>query len=78
MKYYQVLESADQARVYEKMYTGHYRIGFTLIRNELYTERELKKFNVPSKYVREVNIPKTETYWCFGARFARDKKEVNT
>lgn len=39
------------------------------VANELYTEAELKKYRVCNIF-EAVDIPKTNTYWFFGARFA--------
>lgn len=46
------------------------RDGNILIANELYTEAEFNK--LPYIYAgafERVDIPKTQTYWFFGARF---------
>ena len=40
-----------------------------LIQNELYTEREKEKYNIPDKYCDIVNVSKNTTYFFFGARF---------
>lgn len=42
-----------------------------LVRNELLTESERKKKfpTRPDFLFKEIELPKTQTYWCFGARF---------
>jgi hypothetical protein len=48
--------------------------GSILIGRELYTEREARKFAIPSECYDVVAVPKTKTYWCFGARFMEGEK----
>ena len=43
--------------------------GSILVQNELYTEREVKKFCIPMTYLDKVVEKKSEIYWLFGARF---------
>lgn len=73
MQYYKVKLTADNVR---KNVNG----TDILIKNELYTEKELLKFapkinNVNSLYVQKyfdiVNISKNDTYFFFGARFSK-------
>lgn len=63
MKYYKVQN--------EKNYwdeKGNY-LGF-VVRDELITEAEMKKFKLPiTSNFLPVEIKKTKTYWFFGARF---------
>ena len=40
-----------------------------LLKNEIYTEKEREKYNIPFSYVEKVNISKKNIYWFFGARF---------
>ena len=61
MKYYKVKPEADQ----KKRNDGSIYVG-----NELLTDAEMKRYNVPEQYVCPVEIKKTQTYWFFGARFA--------
>lgn len=76
MTYYRVKPEYDNKPQYKRKYkspTLHY-IGIW-IANELYTPGELdamKKKNViiPEKYLERVEIKKTDTYWCLGARFS--------
>lgn len=61
MRYYKVKKDYDQ----------HGRKdGSILVKNELYTETEKARYGIPDKAVDAVEIKKSETYWCFGARFA--------
>lgn len=41
-----------------------------LVGGELYTKREMEKYNIPFKYCEVVEIPKNKIYFFFGARFA--------
>lgn len=50
------------------------RDGDILIGGELYTEKEFNKLHlylVNAGAFERVEIPKSQTYWCFGARFAK-------
>ena len=65
MKYYQVKPQFDQKRKYPN--TSNFDI---LIGEELYTEAEFNK--LPYVYAAAfelVDIPKSKTFWSFGARF---------
>ena len=46
--------------------------GSILVKNELYTERELKRYEIPAQCVVKVSVKKSEIYWLFGARFGSD------
>lgn len=48
--------------------------GSILIGRELYTKREARQFAIPSECYDVVTVPKTKTYWCFGARFMEGEK----
>ena len=61
MKYFKVKKESDQRSRID---------GSILIANELYTEKELKKYKINPVNVVPVEIPKTKVYFCFGARFA--------
>lgn len=69
MKYFKVKPEADQVR------KNVNKTDF-LIANELYTEKELLKFMCKNsvfqqKYLDEIELPKNQTYFMFGARFAK-------
>jgi hypothetical protein len=71
MLYYKVNKNADQVRKSGK-------VGSTdiLIKNELYTKKEIEKIApVTSVYVTNyltaIEIPKNDTYFLFGARFCK-------
>ena len=61
MKYYKIKEECDNKRRSD---------GSILIKNELYTEKEKEKFNIPNNFCEVVEISKNKIYWFFGARFA--------
>ena len=70
MKYYRVRKEFDQARKHPKKLG----IGDFLVANELYTERERKQMiAVPNEAFEQVEIPKNQTYWFFGARFQKQE-----
>ncbi len=60
MIYYRVREEFDQRRLP--------KFDF-LIANELYTTRERRELPISDEAFEKVNVPKTRTYWLFGARF---------
>ena len=65
MIYYRVREEYDNFPKNPKV-----RDGNILVANELYTEAEFNK--LPYVYAgafERVEIPKSQTYWFFGARF---------
>lgn len=62
MKYYKVKPEHDNRRKPSK--TG-YEI---YIGNELYTEKEVERQGLNKDYLQEIEIPKTQIYWFFGAR----------
>ena len=65
MKYFRVPEKLDNLNIY---HDGKYK-GF-LIRNELFTEREIDRlFPWVKNKLEEVEIKKSKTHWFFGARF---------
>lgn len=69
MKYFKVKKTADNIR-------KNINKPDILIKNELYTERELSKFadvnNTDVKtYFTTIEIPKNDTYYLFGARFSK-------
>jgi len=40
-----------------------------LIQNELYTRKELEKYNIPLNRVDTIEVSKKDIYFLFGARF---------
>ena len=70
MTYYRVRKEFDQARKHPTR-SG---IGDFLIAHELYTEAERKELStVPNEAFEQVQIPKHQTYWFFGARFQKQQ-----
>lgn len=61
MKYYKIKEEHDNKRRAD---------GSILIGNELYTEKEMKKYNIPETWVDAVNVKPNEKYFFFGARLS--------
>lgn len=67
MTYYRVRKEYDNFPRNPRMRDGNILIG-----GELYTEKELNK--LPYIYTgafERVEVPKSQTYWFFGARFAK-------
>lgn len=64
MYYYRVKPEFDQKRR---------RDGSILVANELYTEKEVKRYSISPERLVSVTIPKSKVYFCFGARFEMKK-----
>ena len=64
MLYFKVKEQYDNFNIFKN---GKFNIA--LVSNELFTEKELLKNNIPVAYTTKIEIPKTQTYFMFGARF---------
>ena len=61
MKYFKVKKEADNIKVQ----TNH-----ILVKNELYTAAQLKKYSTETaKYFDEIEVSKNTTYWFFCSRF---------
>lgn len=65
MKYYKVKQEYANNQYFSK--AGNY-LGF-YIANELYTLREVIKYNLNLAYLEPVEVSKSKVYWSFGARF---------
>lgn len=82
MKYYRVKPEFDGKTLYKKQrqrgYSSTYKVpnGYNLIANELLTEKEVEKLNVPQVCIDPVDVKKSEVYFCFGARFQMEKEAV--
>lgn len=68
MKYYRVKPEYDN-KVRYVWRRGQGVSDGILVGNELYTEREYQRLANYWAWFEEVEIPKTKTYWFFGARF---------
>lgn len=44
------------------------KTGFTVIREELFTEHEMQKYNLPKQKFIKVKARKIDTYFSFGVR----------
>ena len=68
MKYFKVPANLDGRAVIKKgLYCG--KIQRFLIKNELYTAKELEKYGMTETVFIPVDIPKSRIFWNFGARF---------
>lgn len=41
-----------------------------LVKNELYTQKEVERFRIPEEYLVKVEEKESETFFVFGARFS--------
>lgn len=48
--------------------------GSSLSEGNFTRRGEARKFAIPSECYDVVAVPKTKTYWCFGARFMEGEK----
>lgn len=54
----------------KKEFDGFHSGGFReLVRNELYTRREMEMFRIPIQWAEMVKEKSRSIYWFFGARF---------
>ena len=60
MRYYQVLPKYDN--------TPNTKLGI-LVKGELFTAKEMEKYNIPYGYTVVREVCKHKTYFSFGARF---------
>lgn len=68
MKYFKVKKTSDQV----KRITDDNKNNGIFVENELYTEKELKRFKNGIVNTDIVNINKNNTYFFFGCRFAAE------
>lgn len=68
MQYYRVFKESQSVKISNKI---------SLIANELFTEKELSKYNLSDRFIRlnfeRVTESKRNVYFFFGARFSLDK-----
>lgn len=69
MKYFQVKPEFDGQPLFKPSTKGR-RIpnGYSLIRYELFTEKEMTRLNIPHEMVREVEASPSNIYHMFGSR----------
>lgn len=74
MIYYRVPPGLDQrAIIGPGLYAGPPKRF--LIKNELYTEKECKRYGITLDGLERIEIPKSKIYWFFGARFSQTTEE---
>lgn len=71
MTYYRVRKEFDQKRKHPM----NPRNCDFLIAHELYTESERKQLKITDEAFERIEIPKTQTYWFFGARFQKQESK---
>lgn len=69
MKYYRVKPQFDRQPLYKPSQKRHIPNGYSLIRHQLFTEKEKMRLNVPDVCVEVIECSPSETYSMFGARF---------
>lgn len=71
MLYYKVNKGNDNYQFGTKKRKLYY------VENELFTEKECEKYNVDKNLCTAIHVPKTQTYWMFGARFMMDNAQYH-
>lgn len=71
MKYYRVKPQYDNHPRFKEQTNHKLRQDGILIANELYTPRERAQIMNGNWFFDEIEVPKTKTYWFFGARFEK-------
>ena len=77
MKYYRVIPKGADKYIFNHFTNGK-QVCIYLIKNELYTEKEKEKYDIPVYYLEEVNISMRNIYWSFGVRFENKKYSNKT
>ena len=52
-----------------KGWKGHYNVVISLVKGELFTKREARKYRIPDRAVMEVELPRSRVCRSFGCRF---------
>ena len=68
MKYYKAKKFYDKHRYNDRKVLNDCKLT-TLIEDELFTACEVKKFKIPFEALQEVEVKRSDTHHCFGARF---------
>ena len=50
-------------------YRGNFPKIYAIAKDELFTKKEIEKYNIPTKILVPVEISKKRVYFFFGARF---------
>ena len=76
MLYYKVKKEYDGTRLIQfNKKKNFWFFDRELVKNELYTENELKKYKdsgLTNDMFDIIKIPKSKIYWFFGARFEKE------
>lgn len=75
MLYYRVKKEFDGKQIFTRSNGGYWELCTELVRNALYTARELEKLGIPFTYkgFEPIEISRKKIYFCFGLRFGFDK-----
>ena len=73
MKYYRVKLEKDGTDIWTKDRNGHYTINTQLVGTELFTEQEMKFYEIPFSWTDQVEINRNDTHFFFGSRFQYGK-----
>ena len=52
-------------------YRGNFPKIHAIVKGELFTGKEVEKYNIPARILQSVEVSKKGTYYIFGARMAR-------
>ena len=52
-------------------YKGNFPKIYAIVKGELFTEKEVKKYNIPEKILEKVEISRKKIYYFFGARLEK-------
>ena len=72
MQYFRVNKEYDGVAI-----THNQKHVLNLVKNELFTKRELERNHIPARYVVAVEVSKKEVYWLFGARSCQSVRYSN-
>ena len=68
MKYYKVKRYYDSYNLNDRKLLKNCGLKM-LVADELLTVGEVKKFKIPLEALQEVEVKRSDTHHCFGARF---------
>lgn len=68
MNYYKAKRFYDKYNYNDRKLLNDCKLE-TLVEDELFTAGEVKKFKIPLEALQEVEVKRSDTHHCFGARF---------
>lgn len=70
MLYYKVKPEYDNKPILKRVKNNRFEYAGALVANELYTLREVYKYDLLLYMLEPIEIPRGRVYFSFGARFA--------